>query len=36
MYPYSSNNFLYVNTGGDPSDGNLATHSSCVCPAFSF
>ena len=34
--PDSSNYFLYVYTGGDPSGSNLATYSTCVCPAFSF
>ena len=36
VYPYYSNYFLSVNTSGDPSLGNYATYSICVCPAFSF
>ena len=36
VYPNDSNGFLYVNTDGDPSYGNYATYSGCVCPAFSF
>ena len=34
--PDTSLNFLSVNTNGDPSSGNYATTSDCVCPAFSF
>ena len=34
--PNPSDYFLYVNTSGDPSYGNYATSSYCVCPAFSF
>ena len=34
--PNNSNNFLNVNSNGDPSGNGIATSSSCVCPAFSF
>ena len=34
--PNSSSAFLNVYTYGDPAGFNLATHSCCVCPAFSF
>ena len=34
--PDTSSNFLCVYTHGDPSYGNYATNSYCVCPAFSF
>ena len=34
--PSLSNAFLIVNSYGDPSSGNGATGSYCVCPAFSF
>ena len=34
--PYSSKGFLVVYGSGDPSDGNSATLSYYVCPAFSF
>lgn len=33
MNPNNSNNFLNVNTNGDPSNNN-ATNSNCVCPDF--
>ena len=36
VYPYYSGSFLSVNSNGDPSYGNYATYSFCVCPAFSF
>ena len=36
VYPAHSNAFLHVYTNGDPSNGNHATSSGCVCPAFSF
>ena len=36
VYPNYSYSFLCVNTNGDPSTGNTATTSNCVCPAFSF
>ncbi len=32
--PNNSNNFLNVNTNGDPSNNNNATNSNCVCPDF--
>ena len=35
-YPNYSYYFLLVDSGGDPSNDNLATYSYCVCPAFSF
>ena len=35
-YPNSSNRFLIVGSGGDPSNYGNATDSYCVCPAFSF
>ena len=34
--PNYSNYFLYVYSGGDPSNYSFATYSICVCPAFSF
>ena len=34
--PLYSNRFLFVNTGGDPSNYSNAASSFCVCPAFSF
>ena len=34
--PHSSTNFLFVSSYGDPSNYSYATHSCCVCPAFSF
>ena len=34
--PNNSYSFLGVDGDGDPSNGNLATLSGCVCPAFSF
>ena len=34
--PYYSTDFLFVGSNGDPSHGNGATSSHCVCPAFSF
>ena len=34
--PNHSNNFLDVDTSGDPSNNYNATYSRCVCPAFSF
>lgn len=34
MNPNNSNNFLNVNTNGDPSNNNNATNSNCVCPDF--
>lgn len=36
VLPSYSNYFLTVYTYGDPSNGSGATHSYCVCPAFSF
>ena len=36
VYPYNSANFLSVYGYGDPSNGDYATNSYCVCPAFSF
>ena len=35
-YPGDTFCFLFVTSGGDPSDGDGATDSYCVCPAFSF
>ena len=34
--PGYSDNFLYVNSNGDPSSNGGAANSRCVCPAFSF
>ena len=36
VYPCTSATFLRVYSGGGPSYGTGATHSICVCPAFSF
>lgn len=36
VYPAYSSGFLAVGTAGDPSNGNHAANSDCVCPAFSF
>ena len=35
-FPNGSYTFLIVDSDGDPSCGNRATYSYCVCPAFSF
>ena len=35
-HPLTYDNFLYVNSSGNPAFGDFAATSDCVCPAFSF
>ena len=35
-HPLTSDNFLYVNSGGNPAFGDFAATSDCVCPAWCF